>query len=252
MSEKPEKLKWGMLFKPGVVHQDLRRIIIDYQKSEILNKILPDIFHKLKNKLTPIMGYSQLLSLKMTDQGILNKLQRIEKNAEELSHLLDRLREYFKNGMSVPARVNINDVIAGLDPFFSEIEKKHQIEVETDLDKRIPESNLVYGQIEMLVMNVVDNAIQAIKNRNNRMGSGHIRVSTARKGKELKLVIKDNGMGMDPETLSKIWLPFFSQFPSGTGIGLLVCERILADHNGRFQVRSVKDEGTEFEFYFEL
>ena len=250
MSQKTSNINWETIFRSGEVPEDLRRTIIEYQKFELLNKILPDVFHKLKNKLTPIMGYSQLLLLKMKDSDIRNKLERIEKNSDELSRLLDRLRDYFNNGKSPKARLNLNEVIRGLKPFFSEISKKHGIHVEIDLDDSIPDLDMIYGQIELLVTNVVDNAIQAIANRSQQKEPGYIQVSTRPQGEEIKLGIKDNGMGINPETLSRIWLPFYSEFPEGMGIGLLVCEKIISDHDGRFQIHSGKDAGSEFEFYF--
>jgi signal transduction histidine kinase len=252
MSKKSEKLNWKALFETGKVTRDLQRAIIEYQKFELLNKILPDIFHKLKNKLTPIMGYSQLLLLKITDNETRNKLERIEKNSGELNQLLDRLRDYFKSGKSRQSRININDIIAGLDSFFSAITKKHKIMVETDLDDNIPETNLVYGQIEMLVTNVMDNAVQAINNRSDKTNSGVIKISTCLDGEEVQLRIIDNGIGMNPETLSRIWLPFYSEFSHGMGIGLLVCETIISNHEGRFQVHSCQGVGTDFKFYFKL
>ena len=124
--------------------------------------------------------------------------------------------------------------------------------MDIDLDENIPDHDFIYGQIEILVKNIIENAVQAIENNDMKPESGCIQVKTSLAGEEVKLSITDNGMGMKPETLSKIWLPFYSEFPKGTGIGLLVCETIISNHGGRFHINSREGAGTEFEIYFKI
>jgi signal transduction histidine kinase len=239
------------------ISQELRNCIIQSQKVELLIDILPDIFHKLKNKLTPITGYTQLLYLKVSDEENRDKLKRIEKNADELCQILDQLRSYFQKGIEVRARINLNDILRHLDFYFEQVKEKNKIDIEIKPDDTIPEQYLNFGQIENLVMILTDNAVKAIKLKSAKSDrdlmageTGRIRIMTQNGESGLILSVKDNGIGISPERLSKIWHPFFSEFPEGTGIGLLGCEKILENHEAKVSVKSEEGVGTEFQILF--
>ncbi len=257
---KPSTFNLEEFFKSGQVPDELKKCILESQKAEVFIEMLPDIFHKLRNKLTPIMGYTQILYLKISDDETRDKLNKIEKNADELCLLLDQLRNYFKKGKNVKTRINLNDIIHHLKTYFRDIEKHNKIKVKIDMDKNIPDDYLNHGQIENLIMNMIDNAVLAIekineKNSNFRsspLRSGKIQIKTQRLESDYQLIIKDNGIGIKKETLSKIWLPFYSRFSGRTGIGLLGCKRIISNHNARVQVHSQEGIGTEFEILFQI
>ncbi|MCI0471131.1 MAG: hypothetical protein L0Y73_05680, partial [Candidatus Aminicenantes bacterium] len=155
---------------------DCRKKLHELQQAEILLEILPIIFHKLKNKLTPIMGYTQILSAKVTDEYVKERLKKIENNADELTNQIDMLRDYFSNSQPMKEEINLNDIISGMASYFSGVRENDKIEIELDLDRAIPAAALCPGQIEMLIIQMVDNAVQAIKEKNT--GSGRIRTRT--------------------------------------------------------------------------
>ena len=254
---KSEAINLGELFTSAHTPVELRDCIVHSQKVELLIEMLPDIFHKLKNKLTPIMGYTQLLYLKSADHENREKLRRIEKNADELCHILDQLRQYFQRGKNLKSMLNLNDVLRHMTSYFDHIEKKKHIDVEIKIDETIPDEYFNYGQIENLIMILTENAVQAIMHKyadsereKPPEESGKIQITTRNLTSDFRLIVKDNGIGMSPEEISKIWLPFYSGFSGGTGIGLLGCEKIMSNHNARAQINSRKGLGTEFEIIF--
>ncbi|MCP5052723.1 MAG: HDOD domain-containing protein [bacterium] len=224
--------------------------LIELQKSEILGGLLPVIFHKLKNKLTPILGYSQILLAKVQEPTIAERIKKIEKNANELSDQLNSLRDYFKTDMVTEEQDNLNSIIRRLKSYFGTIESNRNIAVKLDLDRSIPNDILNSGQLESLVANVVDNAVTAI--RMSRDSGGVITVTTKNDppGNGYSLIITDNGIGIKEESIARIWLPFFSEFPEKTGIGLTVCEKVIENHQASCQVNSIVGESTEFRFDF--
>lgn len=256
--ENPGYINLETIFKSGHLPDDFRRFIIESQKIAVLIQILPEIFHKLKNKMTPILGYTQLLSLKAENDGTKERLSRIEKNTEELGFLLDQLSRYFRKGEIIRFKININDVIWQLKSYFIEIERINRIKIGLDLDENIQDDYLILGQIEDLIINIVDNAVQAIKKRN--FGSSgescaqpepaSILIKTQSGRDHYKLVIKDNGFGIKKESLSKIWVPFYSEFDQKPGLGLLICEKIVKNHDALIKIISQEGIGTEFEITF--
>lgn len=254
---KSEAVNLDNLFNSEHSSDELKECIIHSQKVELLIEMLPNIFHKLKNKLTPIMGYTQLLYLKMPDEENRKKLSKIEKNADELCYILDQLRQYFQKGKNIKTRINLNDILHHMNSYFEDIEKQKQIDVEIEIDETIPDEYLNFGQIENLVTLLIDNAVQAIEqkygNRESKspsLESGKIQIKTRNLKSDFRLIVKDNGIGINREILSKIWLPFYSEFSGRTGIGLLGCEKIITNHDARAQVNSHEGAGTEFEIIF--
>ena len=219
-------------------------------KSNVLEEILPVIFHKLKNKLTPILGYSQLLASISEDTKIVDKLKRIERNASELTNILDSMSSDINAIELVKKLENINDLMLKMKPYFLKIENELNITIDLELDPSIEEILLSRGQIINLIMNLVQNSVDALKNK--VVDLKKIEIKTQMDGNSLLLKIKDNGIGIDDESLMKIWAPFYSTNEINAGIGLTACERVLSNHNAKFEFRSKIGEYTEFKAEFPL
>ncbi len=97
-------------------------------------------------------------------------------------------------------------------------------------------------------MNLIDNALQSIKERtlmkNSNAYRPSINVSSGSKGGDLLITIKDNGIGMDKETLERAFEPLFTTRARGTGLGLANVEKIIEEHNGSILLESKPHKGT--------
>ena len=237
------------LFKFDKELDHSKKMALQLQKSEIVAEMLPVIFHKLKNKLTPILGYSQILLAKVQDEGFINRIRKIEKNANELAEQLNMLRDYFKSDVQLKERDNLNSIINNMKPYFNRIEAEEDIKINLALDNGIPMDVLIPGQMEVLISHLVDNAAQSIKRKGARDGLITIRTEVEEDGYSLS--VRDNGIGLDENELALIWTPFHSGFEKQTGLGLSVCEKIIANHKATRDVESVKGQYTEFKVSFE-
>jgi two-component system, NtrC family, nitrogen regulation sensor histidine kinase NtrY len=101
--------------------------------------------------------------------------------------------------------------------------------------------------IEQVLINLVVNAIDAVKERPEPMIT--LSASTQGNGKPL-LKVSDNGMGMSPEIMDNIFIPFFSTKKTGSGIGLSLCKQIMLLHKGNIQVQSLEGVGSSFLLQF--
>lgn len=236
--------------------------LLKLQKNEILSEMLPVIFHKLKNKLTPILGYSQILLTKVQDESIRERIAKIEKNANELTDQLNYLRDYFKSEEQLREKENLNHIIRSLKSHFSEIQSRENIKVNLDLDPSVPDVMLIPGQIELLLTNVVDNAVLAIKEKakhkngrgdhDSHVGQISIKTRVTRTGSShaYTLSIRDNGIGIDEADLQEIWAPFYSRFPGKAGLGLCICERVISNHEATRIIKSTRGEYLELTVTF--
>ncbi|HLZ88008.1 MAG TPA: ATP-binding protein, partial [Puia sp.] len=101
--------------------------------------------------------------------------------------------------------------------------------------------------IEQVLINLVVNAIEAVKDRDQPLIT--LSGNAAKDGRPV-IKVADNGMGMSPEVMENIFIPFFSTKKNGSGIGLSLCKQILLLHKGNIQVQSVEGVGTAFYLHF--
>lgn len=218
--------------------------------NDVFLQILPVIFHKLKNKLTPVIGYTQILKSRATDDFIIERLGKIENNALELTALLNILKDYFTIETTPKQPGNINRIVQNLKPGWQKTAAKSKINFLFALDPRVPIIPLHSGQINLLLQNLATNALTALQMKT--ASRKEISLTTRLEGGQVKLLVRDNGIGMEPNELNNIWAPFYAKFKNGAGLGLVICEKIIANHGAACQVRSCFGEFTEFEVVFPL
>jgi signal transduction histidine kinase len=224
---------------------------VELQKKEVLLEILPILFHKLKNKLTPILGFSQILLAKSLDESSRDRLSKIERSATELNELMDTLMGYFDDNECVKKRHSLNTILSDIETQLkSNISESENIHVHIETGDGLPTDDLNYGQIACLITHLADNALKALRAKTQSNAQKEMSIITRMKGDHYALIVEDNGVGIDEEEISKIWLPFYSGFQKGTGIGLCICERILHNHQADVEVISEKGSGTRFEITF--
>ena len=216
--------------------------------NDSLREILPIVFHKMKNKLTPVLGYAQILQARTSDDFFKDRLARIEKNSTELSEALNTLKEYFKPAPVIKKTADINLILKGMAARWQDISNRKKVRIVLELGARLPKPALNADQIRILLLNLVDNAAQALQDK--ELSAREIRLSTEAENSSLKLVIRDNGRGMGADELASIWTPFFSTFPAHAGLGLVLCEKFIANHGAACSVSSVPGEFSRFEIVF--
>jgi len=218
--------------------------------NDIFRDILPVIFHKLKNKLTPIIGYTQILKSRAHDVAEIERLEKIENNANELTALLNILKDYFKIEPNSKRPGNINRIVSKLQPGWQKAADADHVDLRFDLSPAVPNMPLHRGQIELLLHHLVGNAWTAVQLKKNPLKE--ISLATRFEDSRVKLVIRDNGVGMEQTDLDNIWAPFYAKFQNRAGLGLVICEKVLAHHDGTCRVRSRHGEFTEFEIDFPM
>jgi len=119
---------------------------------------------------------------------------------------------------------------------------KNHIEIVKQYGTDVPEIKCYSGKINQVFLNLISNAIDAISEK------GTIWITTQIKNHSLMISIKDTGCGMNADTLNKLFDPFFTTKPvgQGTGLGLSITYGIIQEHNGKIEVTSEPNKGTEF------
>ena len=222
-----------------------------HQRLETIGTMTASIAHDFNNLLTPIMGYSimtmEMLPADATD--LQDNLMEIYDASVKAKDIVTRLADLTKKGKEenfeeISADEAVRSALKVTLPA-----KPKEVEVKTSFNAEGEMIKADRTQISQMVMNIVLNAYDAM-----RESGGTLLVSTRISGEEVVLRFKDTGCGMDTETMSRIFDPFYTTKESGkgTGLGLAIVAQIVETHGGKIYVDSTPGEGTEFRVYIPL
>jgi signal transduction histidine kinase len=237
-------------------YEDLRRAHselkeLDNAKSEFLNVTS----HELKTPLTAIIGYSELLSdgtLGEMEARQIRAIEGIERNTEKLT---DLVRDLLDLARIESGRMSLNFMKTNLNKFFFDMEseleilvKPKDINLEFDIDKKLPSIEIDEKRINQVITNIVNNAI----NFSEKGSKIELRVKELED--VIEVAIKDYGEGIPESKLEKIFDRFYqvdmsdSRRSKGLGLGLSISKTIVDIHGGKIWAESEPGKGSTFFF----
>ena len=232
---------------------------LDETESKAWQKLLSVLTHEIMNSVAPISSLAETLKNRLQQSvHVLNNeagavedleigIETIQRRSEGLLKFAETYRNL--NRITTPnlGKVFVRDIFENLLQLMQPTLEQKKIEVETILKDTDLSIEVDTHLLEQVMINLVVNAIEAVKER----PSPRI-ILTAYVANNRRTVIKiaDNGHGIPAELLDKIFIPFFSTRKSGSGIGLSLCKQIMMLHKGNIQVQSIENEGTAFMLQF--
>jgi PAS domain S-box-containing protein len=239
----------------------MEKQLIHAQKMEAVGTLSSGIAHDFNNILQTILGSIQLLSLPKSDEHPDQKhLKIIEKTVNGAKELTSRLLFFNREIASNLQPVNLNKELPGLVKLLERTLPK-MIRIEQLYGKDLKTVMVDTVQIEQIILNLAINASHAmpdggqltLKTENVSVDSAHASSNQdLHEGEYVTLTVSDTGTGMDPETLSRIYEPFYTTKPSkkGSGLGLSMVYGIVKNHEGVIACSSIPGTGTTFKLYF--
>lgn len=232
----------------------LEKRLIQSEKLVAAGEMSASIGHELNNYLTIILNNAELLPLHLK-KGEIEKVSSNAKAILESVNTMKRFTDGLMDFSKLETKVEkydlknlIEDLLFSLRPQT----KFSQIKFNTNFDPELPMLELDAGQIQQVFLNLLNNAAESIKEKPD--GKGEIWISSEYKPEEKKIWVKieDNGTGISPENLSKIFEPHFTTKKEGHGLGLVTCQKIIRNHKGEIKVESELGKGTSFLLSFPL
>jgi len=201
------------------------------QNMAALGEMSAGIAHEFKNSLAPISGYAQMLSTS-EDAGARDFGQRIRRETENLTRVVSDFLAFARGPQQV-VKIPVE-----LQPLLQDCARESEVELSAGDD-----TNLSLLGDRTALRQVFSNLFRNSKEAGQ--GAVRIEVTAARHEHEAEIRVRDNGPGIPPDVLEKIFIPFFTTKSSGTGLGLALVHRIVTDHGGKVTVVSGQ-EGTTF------
>ena len=231
------------------------------QKMEAVGQLAGGVAHDFNNILTTIIGRTYLLQSKLNDrEDLLVHAEQVALAAERATALTQGLLSFSREQVMDLRRISLNEAVLKASDIFSRLVRE-DIEITMQLSEKDPVVFADESQLVQVLMNLVTNARDAIT------GTGKIRISTEPvildrhlpmtiggsipPGTFAALFVTDTGSGMDAETQTRIFEPFYTtkEVGKGTGLGLSVVYGIIQRHNGYMNVRSDTGNGSTFSVY---
>lgn len=221
-------------------HQLEQQVIVN-EKFSAIGKLSAGLAHEIRNPLTPIMGFIDILKKQHHNAETSWYYDIIHDELHRIKHLVDTFVITAKSEAPSKRQINIIELIQQtVNLMESEGNLKN---VQFDLTQ-IPNEDILLlvdpSQLKQVFINLFQNAMDVMTN------GGIISLSTSVTDKEVKINIEDNGVGMSNEELQQLFTPFFTTKDDGIGLGLSVCYRIIKNHKGTITVQSTKGIGTTF------
>jgi two-component system NtrC family sensor kinase len=220
--------------------------LLHTEKPAALGQVISGVAHELNNPLTSILGYSQRLLQKEHTAGRDREVRHIFEEAERATAILRQLLWNAHETKIEMRTVAINQVVLQAIEVQQASLAQERIHLEMDLDASWPLVHGDAGQLQQVLMNLMENARQAL---NHTGENGSIRVRTKQIGHQRVLLeVADDGPGIPEETLGRIFDPFFTTKPAGvgTGLGLAIVLGIVREHGGHVNVASPPNGGAIF------
>jgi two-component system, NtrC family, sensor kinase len=222
------------------------------QQSDKLSSIgllAAGVAHEVNTPLAGISSYSQMLMQQIPDTDPRRQLlEKIHRQTSRASSIVNNLLNFSRVTEARYAPVDLNRVIDDTIQLLEAQLRNTEIEVVRSYDGELP---LAFGdgpKLQQVLMNLILNARDAMPQ------GGRLEISTESDEDSAVIEIRDTGLGIAPEHLSKIYDPFFTtkQIGKGTGLGLAVSYGIIRDHGGHIDVESKLGEGTRFQITLPL
>jgi signal transduction histidine kinase len=172
---------------------------------------------------------------------------KMVKDATCAADIIDRVRLLFNKGALQRELVDVNEIIQEMLALLGNEASRYPISIHTELGKDLPKVMADRVQLQQVFMNLILNAIDAMKDM-NAPGELTIKSQRAEGGGQLLISISDTGVGISTEQAGEIFKAFFTTKPQGTGMGLPISRSIIESHRGRLWVTASSGRGTTFHF----
>jgi len=214
-----------------------------------LGLLTAGLAHEIRNPLVAIRTFTQLLPERYDDAEFREGFQGLAlKEVDRICGLITDLLSFARPSKPNVAPEDMSDVVEGIARILETQAKEKGVEIVRDFEANLPKVWIDREQMKQVFMNLILNAIQAMKDGGSIVVSIRLysRNHVGEAGQFVQVEIRDSGIGIPEENLQHIFDPFFTNKDEGSGLGLSISHQIVQEHGGYITVESKLGEGTAF------
>ncbi|OGS00412.1 MAG: hypothetical protein A3G41_03245 [Elusimicrobia bacterium RIFCSPLOWO2_12_FULL_59_9] len=225
--------------------QSMRDQLVHTEKLAAMGHAVAGVAHEINNPLTGIMGFAELL---LNSGGLTaeqrDDLQSIQHQSLRCGKIVRNLLQVSRKKTPGEAAAPLEKILAPALELFKRDFQSARIEILKHVPEDLPPIQGDASQLEQVFLNIIANARQAMEGKSG----GVLKIEACRQGRRISIRFEDNGCGISPENLKKVFDPYFTTKPAGkgTGLGLSTSHGILRQHQGTIRVESTAGAGAAF------
>jgi len=216
------------------------------EKLSVVGQLAAGVAHEIRNPLTSLKGFLQLLNSK--NLGYENYFEIMQAEIERINFIVNEFM-IVSNPQAVRSleEKNLESILQSIILLLSAQANLINVQMITEYDSDIPLIKCDENQMKQVFINILKNALEAMNN------GGIIRIQIKNiQPNEILIRFIDQGIGIPEEQLPKLGEPFHSTKETGTGLGLMVTNKIIEGHNGRISIKSKVDQGTTVDIFLPI
>jgi PAS domain S-box-containing protein len=235
----------GLAFVTDITHRQAAELAArQAERLSAVGRMAAGIAHEVNNPIGVLTSRIELMLIEAEGNGLppetVEDLRVLHRQTMRVATIAKTLLSFSRPSAPDRNLVDLNEVVAAVLLLVRKEYARHAVDVVSDLEENLPRVLGHANALEQVLLNLMTNAAQAMAS------GGQVTVTTSVHGERVRLVVSDNGPGIDPANVANIFEPFFTTKASGTGLGLSVAHDIIRDHNGTIDVQSTPERGTRF------
>ena len=215
----------------GVLHQE---------KMAAFGLLAAGVAHEVGNPLASISSLVQMLQRRIKDMEVHEKLALVASQLARIQTTLRELVDFSRPANREKSRVQVNQAIDEALSIAKYYKRTKGKRIETDYDGSLPALMLARDPLVQVFLNLILNAIDATSK------GGKILIRSRAELGEVRVEVSDDGVGIERESMPRVFQPYFTTKPNGTGLGLFVSRRMVSEMGGRLELAGTSPEGTTF------
>lgn len=226
------------------VYEELQRSFDQLRRADrlsALGELAAGLAHEIRNPLGSIEGAMRILTRNQLADGTRAEFAELaQKEIDRLKGLVSNFLDFARPHPPRRSPTGFGGLLESVQLLADEAGKMADVQIRITGAKLLPTVAVDPDQIKQVLLNLVLNAIQAMP------GGGEVILSVEQKDDSVQIQVKDEGIGVEPENLEKVFDPFFTTRAGGTGLGLSVAYKIIQQHGGHIAARPNADKGMTF------
>ena len=222
--------------------------LTNVNRMATVGQLSASIAHEVRQPLAAILANAQAAVRwleKANVKEVRESLNGIVSEGHRAGDIITHLRAMFKSDVQEKTLVDINKLVLSVLALVQIDLQKHEIELQTQLDDRIPEVIGNQVQLQQVILNLVMNAIESMSSLQTRV----LRIKTElSQSRTVRVSIEDTGTGIKSSDVARVFKPMFTTKARGMGMGLSICQSIIENHDGRIWVSPGANGGSIFQF----
>ncbi|MDH4618326.1 transporter substrate-binding domain-containing protein [Brevibacillus sp. AY1] len=237
-----EHVGWIITLQDRTDQIRMQTRLIAQEKMRALGQLIAGIAHEMRNPLTAIKAFIEILPKKMDDPRFRSELLRyVPEEMERLNRIVEDLLDYSRTRPKQMQSIRVKELVQSVLVLFTRRIESERIGVTVQVSEKL-QVLVDRGRMKQVLINLVMNAIEAMAASSDKQ----LVIRAEERAGEIWITVRDTGEGMQEEQLQRLFEPFHTSKTQGIGLGLYISQKIMWEHGAMMEVSSTPGHGTSF------